>query len=368
VSGFAVPVVLVAFARADTLALVLASLRQVRPRLLLVVTDGPRATHPGDAAACAAVRAVLQTIDWPCDIRRRQSDRNLGCDASITTGLDWAFRQVDEAIVLEDDVVPDPSFFPWCAAMLRRHRHDPAVMQVSGRNELGRWGHAGVDHLLVRRGSVWGWATWARAWSGVDRTWFAAPDGPKRGGAALDRLILDPLLADHLSVHLGLAASGERPGWDVMWSICRILAGGLSVIPPVNLIANIGFGAGATRTKNGADIRGGLRAGAIPALYDGRSAGIDPHYDRLSLLVELMATYRHPAMARRLAERPQLLPRARPEERAALLHHLAPFAHADESLRVLQHLRSLGASTAESAKIEAALQALPVRRPEVVHA
>ena len=147
-----IPVALMVFARPDSLAKILASVRTARPRLLFVVADGPRDTRPQDIANCAAVRGVLDTIDWPCEIRRLEADRNMGCDPRISSGLDWIFQQVDEAIVLEDDVIPHPSFFPWCAAMLRRYRHDSQIMHVAGRNELQRWGAGDVDH---HRGPKW---------------------------------------------------------------------------------------------------------------------------------------------------------------------------------------------------------------------
>jgi hypothetical protein len=366
-----VPVVLVAFRRADTLARVLGAVRTARPRLLFVVTDAPRAAHPGDAAGCAAVRDVLGTIDWPCDIRRLDADRNLGCDVRIATGLDWVFRQVDEAIVLEDDVVPDASFFPWCAAMLRRHRRDRDVMHVSGRNELGRWGAPDADHLFAWYGSIWGWATWARAWFGVDRTSAADPACVARTRAALDALAMDPLLSEHLRLQLNAAAAGRLATWDGIWGLSRIRAGGLSVIPPINLTVNIGFGAHATHTTNDGDLRRALGYGVMRATGEtpvARPFKPDPTYDRWSLLLGLMATYRQPDVARRLAGSLQHLPARWPGEREALLHHLTPFAHAEEAIDLLQHLRAFGAATLESAMIEAALHATVASREAALHA
>jgi hypothetical protein len=364
-------VVLVAFRRADTMARVLGAVRTARPRLLFVVTDAPRAAHPGDAAGCAAVRDVLSTIDWPCEIRRLDADRNLGCNARIVTGLDWVFRQVDEAIVLEDDVVPDPSFIPWCAAMLRRHRRDRDVMHVAGRNELGRWGAPDADHLFAWYGSVWGWATWARAWFGVDRTAAADPARAARIRAELDTLAIDPLLAAHLRLQLDAAAAGRLATWDGIWCLGRICAGGLSVIPPINLTANIGFGGQATHTTNDDDLRGWLGCGVIRAPGEtpvARPFKADATYDRWTLLVGLMATYRQPAVARRLAGSLPHLPARWPGEREALLHHLTPFAYADEAIAVLKHLRSFGAAAPQSALIEAALRATVASRKAALRA
>ena len=246
-----VPVALMVFARPASLAKILDSVRTARPRLLFIVADGPRATHPQDTANCAAVRGVLDTVDWPCEIRRLESDQNMGCDHRIVSGLDWIFRQVDEAIVLEDDVIPHPSFFPWCAAMLQRYRSEPQIMHISGRNELQQWGTGDADHHLVRFGSAWGWATWARAWWAVDRSGTSRLILTLRAQAARSELAplgLDPLLARQHELLLdAIQVSPLRP-WDTTWNLCRTIAGGICVVPPVNLMLNVGFGPGATHT------------------------------------------------------------------------------------------------------------------------
>jgi hypothetical protein len=351
-----VPVALFVFARPDLLTKVLAAVRTARPRLLLVVADGPRKTHPQDIANCAATLELIESVDWKCEIRYCVAEQNLGCDARLTTGLDWVFGRVPEAIILEDDLVPDPSFFPWCAAMLRRYRDEPKIMHVSGRNELGRWGSDSSDHLIVRRGSISGWGAWRRAWFGVDRE-FCANEAVHN---ALDRLDCEPLLAADLDILLNLATSGHIHAWDITWDLGKALAGGLSVIPPVNLVANVGFDARATRTVDETDLRGTIPSGAITPLaacQDKSIPEIDPTYDRWSLLLLLMATYRNPALARRLARFPKVTSDSRLESARQIAHHLAPFANPEESIAVLEHLNSIGIVTPRIAAIQAELRA-----------
>ncbi|MFN8027956.1 MAG: hypothetical protein U0W40_16805 [Acidimicrobiia bacterium] len=286
-NGFDVPVVLTVFNRPEQTARVLAVLRQVRPATLLLVADGPRADQPEDALRCAEVRAIVDDVDWPCTVSRDFSDHNLGCDRRIVTGLDWAFSLVDRAIVLEDDIVPDPSFFPWCAAMLDRYGDAPDVLHVSGRNTLGRHGPPGVDHLVVRRGSGYGWATWADAWRAVDPTLGTTPHDPAATIRRVDALGLDPLLRAHLLRTLTAAEAGTLGAWDCTWWASCALREGWAVAPPVNLVHNIGFGQGANRTVDGADFRA-LPVGVAPAVTTGAFGrpAPDPDYDRRSLLVE----------------------------------------------------------------------------------
>ena len=232
-----VPVVLFLFNRPETLARVVDVLRRVRPRLILVVADGPRPDRPQDAARCRAARAMVERFDWPCDVVRDFAETNMGCSARITSGLDWAFREVSEAIVLEDDIVPDPTFFPWCGRMLDLYRDEPVVMHVSGRNQLGRWTETGAGHCLLHRGSVWGWATWRRAW----QLKVPMPGTPDDIARVATNAAIDPLVIENFLMLQELAVIGKFQSWDTTWDLKKALVGGLSVVPSVNLVAHIGL-------------------------------------------------------------------------------------------------------------------------------
>ena len=320
------PVVLIFYNRSETTTQVVDVLRQVRPATLYVAADGPR---PGDEARCAAARAVVDAVDWPGTVHRWYSDRNRGISPQVIGTLDEVFAQVDRAIVLEDDVVPHPRFFPWCEAMLDRYDGDDDVQQVSGRNELARWDAGGHDHLLAYRGSIWGWATWATAWTAARAT--PPPDAPPAA--------LDPLVAEHLRQHREMLDRGIHAAWDVEWTLRRILHGGLSVTPPVNLVRYVGFRADAAHTVLTTDPRAGLGVMEPPPVADAGRPGVDTRYERWSLLFELMCSYTDPAAVGRLARASRVVARAGGDEHEQLVHHLAPFRHPEESSAVLEHLR-----------------------------
>ena len=126
------PVAFLVFNRPETTARVFAEIARARPRQLLVVADGPRTNRPGEDERCAAVRRIVERVDWPCDVRTNYSERNLGCRARVSSGLDWVFEEVEEAIVLEDDCLPHPTFFRYCETLLDRYRHDERVACISG--------------------------------------------------------------------------------------------------------------------------------------------------------------------------------------------------------------------------------------------
>jgi len=355
-------VVLVLFNRPDRVAETFEVIRAARPSTLFLVADGPRPGHPDDVHRCRSARAVVDAVDWPCEVLRDFGEDNLGTDRRIPIGLDWVFSHVERAIVLEDDIVPVAGFFPWCEAMLDRYDDVDDVMHVSGRNVLVRWPAPG-DHLIARRGSVHGWATWASAWRAVDRRLPAAAGDADE---ILDPHDLEPLVHRHLARHLRAVTDGTLAGWDVRWDLARVLAGGWSVISPVNLVDNRGFGADATRTVNADDLTAALPCGNAPAVVSG-SPRPDPdrEYDRFALLVELMATYRDPAAVARLSRSPSLLVTADGGPDLDVLHHLAPFAMLDDSIAIVDHLRRERVNSVALEQLDALFHDESTRRSKV---
>lgn len=246
-------VVLVGFNRPDHTRRTLAAIRAARPERLFLLADGARADRPDDARLCAEVRAAMDEVDWPCEVHRRYSEVNLGCEGNVETGLDWVFSQVPEAIVLEDDCVADPTFFAYAAELLDRYRDDHRVWQLAG-NSLLVPPHLfqGDSYRFAAWASVWGWATWADRWQ-RHRALFprthSGPDGlaPRRTTPAAPRA--DLLVTRGGRRHFAEAATSDdvvRHGWDKQWWLSMLHEGGLAATPSVNMVENIGFGAGAT--------------------------------------------------------------------------------------------------------------------------
>ena len=332
---------LVLFNRPALVRKLVGVLRLVRPARILAVADGPRSTHPGDHETCAAARRELEGIDWPCLIEREFSPSNLGCDRRMVSGLDWAFSRVDRAIILEDDVLPDPSFFPWTAAMLDRFSGDPGVAMISGWNPLGYWGVGHCDHLRARSGGIWGWATTTRGWYRTNSLELGGD--PAKAIIDAARPGADPLLAEHYGFALRSYRNGEIAPWDVLFALRNFLLGSAAIVPPVNLVRNTGIGPDATRTWYADDFRALIPVGTAAAAESSGALEFDGRFDRAALLVQLMARCIDPPMARRLAG---LLRRGTkiPFD-DAIRHHLAPFAVPDESLGILEHLAAQGVAS-----------------------
>jgi hypothetical protein len=67
--------------------------------------------EPDDVEKCKGRRAIIDRVDWDCEVLTNYSDVNLGCGKRPATGITWVFEQVEEAIIFEDDCLPHPTFF-----------------------------------------------------------------------------------------------------------------------------------------------------------------------------------------------------------------------------------------------------------------
>jgi hypothetical protein len=244
----ATPIVFVVFNRPDCTARSLAAIRAARPRRLYVVADGPRPDRAGEAARCAEVRLLIeQGVDWPCEVIRDYAPANLGCARRVSSGLDAVFAREAEAIILEDDCIADPTFFPFCAHLLERYRDEPLVAQISGTTSQGE-GHPGpASYYFSQYPHCWGWATWRRAWRQYDhamQAWQSA--GPRDW---LAKRVQVPAERRYWEGNFKATASGRIDSWAYRWTLTLWRQNWLSISPYHNLVSNIGFGPQATHTR-----------------------------------------------------------------------------------------------------------------------
>lgn len=241
-------ILFIVFNRLDTAREVMQAIARQRPSRLYIAGDGPRAARPDEHRITREVRdAVTAMIDWPCDVRTLFQDQNLGCRHGVKAAIDWFFANEEEGIILEDDVVPCPDFFRFCAAMLERYRDDPKVMMVSGTNPLGE-AVSSSRYFFSSLGSIWGWASWRSAWSryDVDMSGWGAPV------AAELRQRHGRQTARYLKHVFDFHRNNDVDTWDTQWTYTMQVEKGLAVMAEANLIRNIGVvGAhSSTETRN----------------------------------------------------------------------------------------------------------------------
>jgi len=245
--NFEIPIVFIIFNRPDTTKKVFEEIKKIRPNKLFVIADGPRPYREGEDEKCRLTREIINEVDWECTVYKNFSDINLGCKKRIYTGLNWVFEQVEEAIILEDDCLPDPSFFEYCKRMLELYRDNEKIMSIEGTNLAKTWKDSDSSYHFSKYCALWGWATWRRAWEKIDinmSSWVR--DDSKR-------LILNRLGKEQFEIYQNIfnkAFNGDIDSWGYPWIYSVLVNNGLTVVPSKNLISNIGFGEGATHTKD----------------------------------------------------------------------------------------------------------------------
>lgn len=242
------PVAFIIFNRPESTTRVFRAIAKAKPTTLLVISDGPRQSRLGEEKLVAECREIALAVDWECEVFTNFSDNNMGCRDRVSTGLDWVFSKVNEAIILEDDCLPSESFFRFASEMLERYRFNDKVGAVSGSNVAGYDYPKDVSYLFSKFPLIWGWATWARTWKSYD---VAISFWPKINSRSL--------LKSHLTTAGGRrywkrvlegVHKGQIDTWDYQLSLAHWMNGYLSIVPTVNLVSNIGFGSEATHTIN----------------------------------------------------------------------------------------------------------------------
>ena len=259
---FTTPVAFIIFNRPETTERVFTELAKAKPTKLLVVADGARQNKVGEAEKVAATREIIERVDWDCEVITNYSDVNLGCRIRVSSGIDWVFEQVEEAIILEDDCLPDPSFFRFCQEMLEHYRKDLRIGAISGTNlQLGHK-RSEYSYFFSKYVHIWGWATWRDRW--LDSYDVELKKWPEvRDHELLQSKFYNQKERSYWYEIFQSTYKGEIDTWDYQWFFANWLENRISVVPSVNLISNLGFGADATHTFHSSSLYSDIPTSSI---------------------------------------------------------------------------------------------------------
>ena len=240
------PVLYIVFNRLDTVRLTFPRIAAQKPEELYVAADGPRADRDGEAEACAAVRDfVISHVDWPCSVHTLFRDENLGCKYGVAGAIQWFFSNVEAGIVLEDDILPEPSFFSYCETMLEAYRDDSQVGVICSFNREGETSFRD-DVFLATAFEVWGWACWADRIKGYSPDSSPLDDGDK----SVKTCFLNKKAEAELLSNAHRSVQGELNTWDYQFSGYMAVRMRYMLIPRKNLVQNVGFFSGSTHTSD----------------------------------------------------------------------------------------------------------------------
>lgn len=260
---FDVPIAFIVFNRLEPVKQVFQVIKQVKPSKLYVISDAARDSKAGEKEKVNLVRQYIEEhIDWDCEVNKNYATENMGCRERIISGITWCFEKEEELIILEDDCLPDVSFFGFAKQMLSVYKDDPRVMHIGGFNAEGK-SNTKEDYVFSQRPCAWGWATWRRAWDKYDvnmPTWPAVRDSGVLKWRFANKYAYEDRVKEWDDIYYH-----NIDAWGYAWDYALMINNAYAVYPAVNLVQNIGFGEEATHTveKNGKPL-GDLNSITLP--------------------------------------------------------------------------------------------------------
>ena len=222
------------------------SIRSYAPSRMYIVADG--AKNQLEYSETKRARELVEVnIDWKCNVVKLYSDTNLGLRARVVSGLNHVFEQEESAIILEDDLIVDKSFFPFCEKLLIKYAKQNQVISIAGNNfQFGKFSPS-ASYYFSRYVHSWGWATWARAWHKYDDQLSGIAD--MKSSHQLRHHHNSKVLERYWMLIFDLVQDNKFDSWAYRWSYAAFKNKMLTIIPEVNLVSNIGYGIDSTHTR-----------------------------------------------------------------------------------------------------------------------
>lgn len=244
---FQTPISLHVFNRPEKTKKLFNEIKKIHPQKLFISADGPRDGKPNDLIKCKEVREIFNEIDWDCELHTNFSEINKGAFKCISEGISWVFKYVDRAIILEDDCIPQVSFFTFCQELLDYYENDTRIALISGNNFQLNTNKTKDSYYFSRYIHIWGWATWKRTWDQVD---FSMKDWPeyKRINGLKSSFTKKKEIKYWAEIYQEMYDKKRKPHWDFLLSLSSYMNNTLTILPNINLVSNIGFGPDANIT------------------------------------------------------------------------------------------------------------------------
>ncbi len=246
------PVLFLIFNRPDKTKQVFEAIRQAQPAQLFVAADGPRKDRQEEQELCKQTREIINAIDWKCELKTLYRSENLGCKIAVSSAINWFFDNVEEGIILEDDCLPNQSFFHFCDTLLNHYRDDERIMHIGGSNFQDGQIRGDGSYYFSMYNHIWGWATWKRAWKYYDIEMLSYNNFVESN--KIDSLFNISREKKYWKEIIKKVKENQINTWDYQWTYSIWTNGGLSILPNQNLIKNIGFDSQGTHTNNNGNI------------------------------------------------------------------------------------------------------------------
>lgn len=242
------------FNRPDPTRKVFEAIREAKPPRLYVAADGPRKNVKGEYEKCISTREIIKEVDWDCEVKTLFRDKNLGCGLAVSGAISWFFENEEDGIILEDDCLPNQSFFYFCEELLDYYKDNEKIMHIHS-NHIGK-PYSKYSYYFSSMERCWGWATWRRAWKLYD--YNLEKYSYDLIAKKIEEVYFSDLYIDYWKDVLKIMTNDDITKrintWDYQWSFSILANDGLCICPNVNLVSNIGFGKDATHCSYENDV------------------------------------------------------------------------------------------------------------------
>jgi len=245
------PVLIILFNRPKHTIELLKSIKKVKPKKLYVGIDGPR--HAKDQLLIDEnIELVKKMIDFDCEVKFHTQLNNLGCGLGPRSAISWFFENEEQGIILEDDCIPNESFFRFMDELLPKYDENKEVWIISGDNGgpvLNQKYFQGQDYIFTNIPLIWGWASWRDRWVNYDENLENWKLGAFKNYNILNHVnYFEKYVVSTLCKNS--SKSVNKNFWDFQLYSSMMKNNGYGIIPKKNMISNIGWGEDATHTKN----------------------------------------------------------------------------------------------------------------------
>jgi hypothetical protein len=243
---FNVPILISAFNRPDTTRKIFEIVKKIKPTKLFISIDGSRDIL--EELKVKEVKEIFNDIDWECEVKKRYHKTNQGLLKCELGAFNWFFDNIEEGIILEDDCIPNESFFKFCEEMLIRYRNDDRIMHISGSNFQRGWKRDNTSSYYASKYShVWGFATWSKSWKKYNHEMKDYLKLKKEG--FFSNLINNRADRNFVLHIMDEAYYNNNSAIDIRWMFTIMKNDGCVILPNENLVRNVGFSEFSTHTK-----------------------------------------------------------------------------------------------------------------------
>jgi GR25 family glycosyltransferase involved in LPS biosynthesis len=233
------PVLIIAYARHQN---IIKLVRQIAGRLtsqIYLSIDGPKNLKIARIQESMISEVEFIAKEQKVNISIWWRDRNLGVGASVPTAIDWLFSRENAGVIIEDDLELEDDFFKFVHANIHLVNDSSQIALVSGSRFLPST--KPPTTLFSKYPMIWGWATTKIRWNQLKEAYFEPLNFPP--------LFPKNSAEGFWSVGCYRARVGQIDTWDLPLVVKMIEMGWFCLVPPTNLITNIGVDSFASHTK-----------------------------------------------------------------------------------------------------------------------